>query len=261
MHIPQPLPPRITDLWTDDASALAAAQPERGREYVQILPGDFRGTLKERLYGSVGLAREAWSCSLRVRCARPRSYMVFASVISEPPPIWCGLPLDSDAVIQVDRDWEVTSRGRLDLFGFLVETKSLERTEAILADRDSVSHPAGNLALRGPGFGAAARALRHYVGKALEAGDLAPEARRALESDLVHLAARLRSWGGPRAKPESASRRRAAVRRVEEYLAAHPDATPSPRCARSQARASARSSTPSASRSVCRRHATCGSAG
>jgi AraC family ethanolamine operon transcriptional activator len=48
-----------------------------------------------------------------------------------------------------------------------------------------------------------------------------------LESDLVHLAARLRSWGARRAKPESASRRRAAVRRVEEYLAAQPAAMPS----------------------------------
>lgn len=226
MHIPHPLPPRIIDLSTDDPSMLAAAQPERGREYVQILPGEFRGALKERLHGSVGLLREAWSCSLRVRCARPRSYVAFSSVTSEAPAAWCGLQLDADAVIEVDRDWELTSRGAVDSHSFAIETKSLERIEAIL-DNGEGSQPVGNRVLRGPGFGAAARTLRRYVAKALEAGALPPEARRAMESDLAHLAARLRGWGDPAAKPESASRRRAAVRRIEEYLAAQPRALPS----------------------------------
>ena len=44
---------------------------------------------------------------------------------------------------------------------------------------------------------------------------------------IFHLAARVRSWGGPGSKPESATRRRAAIRRVEDYLAAYPTALPS----------------------------------
>ena len=88
---------------------------------------------------------------------------------------------------------------------------------------------------------------------------LAPEAQASLESELLHLAVRPQSWGAADARPESSARRHAAVRRVEEYLAAHPRVHYPrwPSCVRSRASASARSSTGSASTSACRPPATC----
>jgi AraC-like DNA-binding protein len=108
-----------------------------------------------------------------------------------------------------------------------VESGILLRTEAALAGCDLEPRPVGNRALRGPGYGAPADALRGQVEKALGSGSLLPEARQALEFDLAYLAARLRSWGAAHARPDSSSRRRLAVRRVEEFLSAHPRALPS----------------------------------
>jgi hypothetical protein len=66
MQNPKALPIRSLDLLTDEAEALAAAQPERGRQYLQIRTGAFRGALHERSDGTVALARERWGCGLRV---------------------------------------------------------------------------------------------------------------------------------------------------------------------------------------------------
>jgi AraC family ethanolamine operon transcriptional activator len=227
MQFPQALPLRRTDLATDDASALSAAQPERGRDYVQLGRGELRATLRERSYGAVALLHERWSRPLRVRCARPRSYVAFSAVASAAPASWCGLVLEVDAVLEVGRDWELTSRAPFESLSFAVERGALERTEAALAGGEEGRSAGGNRLLVGPEPWQAAGALRRQVAKALELEGLAPEARAMLASDLLHLAARLRGWGRCGASPESASRRRAAVRLIEEYLAAHPRALPS----------------------------------
>ena len=83
MQIPQALPVRSVSLETDETDELSVAQPERGRHYVRLRAGAFHGTLHERSDGVVAVASERWSSALRVRCARPRSYVCFSAAASE----------------------------------------------------------------------------------------------------------------------------------------------------------------------------------
>ena len=219
MRIPQALPHRATDLVTGAAEALSAAQPERGREYVQLASGALDAVICERANGVVAALYERWGCALRVRCARPRSYVAFTAVLADTGANWCGLALSPGSLLEIDRDWELTTRGPFDSFSFAVDRASLERVEAQLAGGADRAAPRGNRALQSP---AVARRVRRHVSDALASDALLPEARRALEADLLHLAARLRSFGArAEARPESPSRRRAAVRKVEEYLDLH----------------------------------------
>ncbi len=224
MQIPQALPPRSTDFSTDDTAALSAAQPERGREYVQLRAGSLRAELRERLYGSVGVSHERWSCALRVRCARSRRYVAFSLVSSETAPTWCGVALAPGEVIEVDREWELATRAPLESVSFAVEAKCLEQVEIALAGNDIMTHPTGNRVLAASRASAVGAALRDRVFGVLDAGPLSPEAQRSLESDLAHLAARLRRPPDADARPEAWTRRRRAVHRVEAYLAAYPHA-------------------------------------
>ena len=224
MQIPQALPSRSVDLVTADAEALAHAQPERGRQYVQIRPGSFQGALHERSDGVVALARERWGSALRVRCARPGSYVVFSVVASDAEATWCGIPLGPRSVIEVGHDWEITTRGPLEAASFAVERSALERTENALNDGRESSRQ--NRLLGGDVVNA--ESLRGHVANALLAVDLPQTARHALHADVLHLAARLRQPAEPSiARLESWSRRRAAVRRVEDFLDSHESELPS----------------------------------
>lgn len=227
MQIPQALPLRSTAVATDDPLALAAAQPERRREYIRIHAGDFRGALLERSNGAVSVLYERWSCALRVRCARPRSYVAFCVPRGDAPTNWCGIALQPGSILEVARDWEISSRGCLELFSFAVERGRLERAEASLAGGSAEPRPLGNHAIQMPDAAGVANRLRHRLARALASHSFASGALRGLEADLVEIAARLRSGWRAGAEPESGSRRRHAVRRVEEYLEAHAQTQPS----------------------------------
>ncbi len=225
MQNPQALPVRSVSIETDEAEALSVAQPERGRHYVRLRAGAFQGALHERSDGVVALARERWSSALRVRCARPRSYVSFSAVAAEGG-TWCGIPLERDNVLALQRDWEITTRGALDASSFAVERGSLERVEALLEGGDRAPRRTDNFLL----IGAAANAepLRSRVASALAVGPLPPEARRVQVGEFLHLAATLRRCADQRtARLEAGSRRRAAVRCVEEYLDAYERELPS----------------------------------
>jgi len=223
MQIPQALPVRSVSLETDEAEALSLAQPERGRHYVRLRAGAFHGALRESSDGVVALAHEHWSSALRVRCARPRSYVVFTAAATEAAS-WCGIPLERESILALQRDWEITTRGPLDASSFAVERGSLERVEARLDGGDSAPRPTENYLLAS----ASAVLLRERVVSALEATALPPAARHVLVGEFLHLAATLRRVAEPKtARLESWSRRRAAVRRVEEYLDAHERELPS----------------------------------
>jgi AraC family ethanolamine operon transcriptional activator len=225
MQIPQALPVRSVSIETDDAEALSVAQPERGRHYVRLHAGTFQGALHERSDGVVAVARERWSSALRVRCARPRSYIVFSAVASEGGS-WCGVPLEGDNVLTLQRDWEITTRGALDASSFAVERGSLERFEALLGGGDGGPRRTENHVL--DGVATSPCWLRERVANALAAATLPPASHHVLVGEFLHLAATLRRSADPRStRLESWSRRRAAVRRVEEYLDAHERELPS----------------------------------
>jgi len=228
MQIPQALPARSVDLRTRDSVELRTAQPERGREYVQIRPGEFRASLRERSNGVIALSCERWSSPVRVRCARPRSYIAFSAVEADPPAKWCAVELAAQSLLEIESDWELTTRGPFTAWSFAVELSRLEAAEANLAGSDGGCHRRENRVLRTPSNGAVAADLRRRVESGLSTAALPPAAQSALEDDLVHLAVRLRSWGRlSLARSESPSRRRRAVRRIEEYLEAHEREVPS----------------------------------
>jgi AraC family ethanolamine operon transcriptional activator len=216
---------RSVTLVTNHAEALALAQPERAREYVQIRAGSFEGAVSERSDGVVAFARESWSSALRVRCARPRSYVVFSVIDSAAPATWCGIRLDPHSVIELDHDWEVTTQGRFGSTSFAVERDALERTEALLGGGEAAPRVENRILT---GFAWNAGHLRERVLSALLAEDVTEPARQALQARFLHLAARLRMRADPKpSRIESAASRRAAVRRVEEFLDAHEAELPS----------------------------------
>ena len=216
MQNPQDLPVRCVGLETDESEELALAQPERRRRYVRLRPGGFRGSLRERSDGLVAIAHEAWSASLRVCCGRPRSYVVF-SATAPGPAVWCGIPLAGSAVLQLEHDWEITTAGPFAAWSFAVERTSLERVEAFLAGGEDEVRLDVNRVLPA----ADGSALQEHVTSVLAASPVPAAVRRMLDGEFMHLAATLRRRGEPHARVEPWSRRRSAVRRVEEYLDAH----------------------------------------
>ena len=225
MQIPNVFPVRRADLVTDEADALSVAQPERRREYVRIRPGRFRGAFTETSDGKVAVLHERWSSALRVRCARPRSYVAFGVVASRKETRWCGLQLGPRNVLEFGCDWEMTTSGALEALAFGVERSALERVEALLAG-DGAARPVGNRLLAGAT--ANAEKLAHRITSALLASELPHTARQALDAEFLYLAARLRRpVAGAPARLESWSKRRAVVRRIEEFLDAHEREIPS----------------------------------
>jgi AraC family ethanolamine operon transcriptional activator len=214
MQNPQDLPRREVSFTTDECEELSLAQPERRRRYVRLRPGGFRGELRERSDGRVALAHESWSAALRVRCGRPRSYVVFSATASARA-VWCGISFAGPAVLQLERDWEIATEGPFEACSFAVERARLENAEALLGREP---RPGDNRLLHR----ADARALREHVERALAAPPLPAAAQRMLDGELLHLAATLRRSGDETgARVEPWSRRRAAVRRIEEYLDDH----------------------------------------
>jgi AraC family ethanolamine operon transcriptional activator len=114
------------------------------------------------------------------------------------------------------------------MHSFAVGRAELQRVEAALAGGELDVVRAGNRVLEPAGDAPIGGAIRERVSAALQAELLGPEAMRNLQAELLHLAAHVRSWGvRMETRPEAFSRRRAAVRRVEEYLDAHQRELPS----------------------------------
>jgi AraC family ethanolamine operon transcriptional activator len=220
---PQAFPARDVALETCEAEELSAVQAERQRRYVRLRPGLFRGHLRERSDGVVALGCESWSMPLHVRCGRPSSYVVFSAAVSAQA-VWCGLPIEGESVLQLERDWEITTDAPLEAWSFGVERSTLERAEGLLAGGEREKCTEENRTLS-PAY---ARVLRQRVASALAAPTPLAAARQMAAGELLHLAATLRRAGNEQpARVESPSLRRAAVRRVDEYLDAHERELPS----------------------------------
>ena len=182
------LPVRRTLVSSDEEEALAAAQPERGRSYVRLRGGAFRGRLSERSDGIVAVLRESWSAPLRVRCAKPLTYVAFSSVLLEEGATWCGVGLGSRTVLEVGRDWELASRGRMEMHSFAVRRDALEEVERRLGGGERDERPLANRALQHSGAGRIGEELRRRVRDALVAAPLSSEAQAVLRSELLRLA-------------------------------------------------------------------------
>jgi AraC family ethanolamine operon transcriptional activator len=221
------LPPRRTEVASDEVEALAQAQPERGRHYVRLGPGAFAGSFCERSDGSVAVSRESWSSALRVRCNRPASYVAFSVVSAADATTWCGVPLGRASVIEVDRDWELTSGGSLVACSFAVRRDALEEAERQLAGGDPEGRSRTNRVLHASAASQIAGTLSRRIEATLSDAPRLEE-RASLQSEFLRLAVLLRRGGDPGSeRVENPSRRRAAVRRVEAYLDAHESALPS----------------------------------
>lgn len=222
------LPTRAVDVETDDLDVLIASQPERRRRLDQIRSGRFRATLHEVAAGAAAVQTESWSCGLRVRSDRLAGYLTYAVV----DPVagearWCGVPLAADHLLRIDQPWEISSNDGLALVAFAVDATRLAEVQDQLAGGvERRSTPAGNRC--GPSSDAGA--LREALPRLLDSMRALPADSPALASaqgDLLHRAARLEGGGAlPSVDRVAPSRRRAAVRRVEEYLDANPDRSP-----------------------------------
>jgi AraC family ethanolamine operon transcriptional activator len=224
VQIPQPLPIRSLHLATRDADAIAAVQPERQRRYQQIAPGSFRGSVFEQAFGRAALLSEHWSCGMRVVCDRPSGYRVFAvPTVLGGDARWCGGELSRGVLMRTDEPWELAASGPFGYAAFGVDRRALDAVETQLAGGEPRRTPSGNAILR--------RIHAEWLGdrvrlllRALAPMRPDPVALDAASSQLLLLAARLGSIGAgaPNERPAPPSRRRAAVRRVEEWLDAHP---------------------------------------
>ena len=228
MRNPQPLPVRSTLLETDDVDRLAAAQSERRRRYQQLHRGVFRASLTEKSWGSAALMHERWSCGVRVRCDRPSGYVAFGVLTRiEGDARWCGAPVAAGTLFRVVEPWEISSSGPVELVCFGVGSAALDAVGAQLAGTEWAP-TAGNRRGEARDHVRLAEGLTGML-RSLDAATSEPAALAAAEADLLRLAARLdlASDLAPVERLPVPSRRRAAVRRVEEYLDASPGEVPS----------------------------------
>jgi AraC family ethanolamine operon transcriptional activator len=227
MQNPQPLPIRSTVLETVDVDELAAAQPERRRRYEQLHRGSLHGKLIEESWGSAALMRERWSCGVRVRCDRPGGYVAYGVLTwHEGDVSLCGAALAPRALVRVVEPWELSSSGPVELLCFGVERAALEAVAAQLAEGEP-PRPPGNRWGAAADDGRLAGRLLHLL-RLLDTAGSEPAALAGVEGELLRLAAGLDRavYLAPVERMPHFSRRRAAVRRVEEYLDACGDEVP-----------------------------------
>jgi AraC family ethanolamine operon transcriptional activator len=227
MQNPQPFAIRAVALDTDDTDALGIVQPERRRRYEQLHRGRFRGSLAEQAWGSAALMHERWNCGLRVRCDRPGGYVAFAVIArTEGDARWCGASVAPGTLLRVVEPWELSSSGSLELVSFGVGCAALDAVTVQLAGTEWAPTPGNRRSESRDGV----RLVGRLTGmlRSLEAA-AEPAALAAAEADLLRLAARLdlASDLAPIERLPHPSRRRAAVRRVEDYLDASANEVPS----------------------------------
>jgi AraC family ethanolamine operon transcriptional activator len=220
------LPRRQVRVETDDPDELVGAQPERKRRVDQLGAGRFQAELIEAAWGAAALQTERWSCGLRVRSDRPPGYVTFALVVCAGDTRWCGTPLAPGELVRIEEPWELACSGAVELVAFAVDRARLRDVEARLAGGERGPAPTGNARARVEAADRLGDRLRRLLG-VVGSSPLASPALAAAEADLFHLAAALeRGVHEPVERAAPATRRR-AVRRVEEYLDADREATPS----------------------------------
>jgi AraC family ethanolamine operon transcriptional activator len=139
---------------------------------------------------------------------------------------WCGAPLAPGSVVRVVDPWELTSSGPVELVCFGVAGAALHAVNVALAG-DEWTPLAGNRRL-GAAYGARLVERLSAMHRALDVAKAELAALEAAAAELLRIAAHLERSQLATVEPlPHLSRRRAAVRRVEELLDASGDEVPS----------------------------------
>lgn len=227
MPVSQSLPTRGITLQTDNPDELSRVQPERQRSFVQLQRGVLSFKLEELAWGGAAIQSEQWSRGLRLQVARPSSYVTFA-FITQGRARWMGAPIGPGSVLRISGPWDCVSEGALEYAAFAVSRSDLESAAVLVHDADPLAMATGNLAgRRNDAVLLAMRLLRDM--HALKGLVNHPAALAAAGEDLLRLALILDRPTDllPVERFSSSRGRLAAIRRVEAYLEANPDAVPS----------------------------------
>jgi AraC family ethanolamine operon transcriptional activator len=233
MHFSQRLPEvGLRRLMAEDPDELSAAQPEKRRRYRQLGPGRFRGELLDVRLGEVQLLRERIDTAVRLE-AEPVGFVPFGVVISQRGDVsFCGIPVDGRWLIQAGGgSWDARISERLTYAALVFERRGFSAAAESLIGRPV--EPAWlESGLRGADPRAVTSMRRWLIEtlKCLEAQPSllrAPELPRGLAADaLARVVGALDSGASVPERLPRPSRRRAAVRLVEELLSSRPGWVP-----------------------------------
>ena len=225
-----PTPRRITAL---DPEQLAAALPGRDRSYRQLGAGAFRGSLLQIPLGSVLIQHEKLAPSMRVESAPPPGFLPFGLFLSSfGEGRLCGVRVDPRHIVQAVGDrWNLQCPDEADFAALLFEREAFLRGVERLARRavDPEWVEWGVRPTEPRAMGRLRGWLRETVARVSARPELLrqPAVRRRIEaSALMRLVDVLTPGGESEERPARPSQRYAAVRRVEEYLEAHPGDVP-----------------------------------
>ncbi len=225
MENPQPLPLRRAVADASCVDEFSALQPERGRTAIQTHPGRFHSQLREVSWGSAAIQQERWECGVRVRCERATDFVAFgliSRVVGEAR--WNGAPVAPGMLVRVSQPWTAFTGPLLELIGFGLDRKALDAAASAVRGPDLDPRRTQDRRVRVHDPEPIATFLRRRLG-ILEQSSLERIALAEMENDLIRLAIRLDHVDDepPVQQLDNPSRRRAVVRRIEEYLDASGD--------------------------------------
>jgi AraC family ethanolamine operon transcriptional activator len=225
MDNPQPLPSRSSAREAGSVEEFSALQPERGRLAVQIHPGRFRSRLREISWGTGAIQEERWESGVRVRCDRSADFIAFGLIAKVGDGVrWNGASVETGTLVRVTEPWEAVSSSLIELVGFGLGRKAFDAAKSATRGPDRVPTRVQDRLVRVHRPESIAYFLRRSLG-ILDQSSLEPAALTAMEDDLTRLALRIDGEDDetPVQRRSSPSRRRAVVRRIEEYLDANGD--------------------------------------
>lgn len=221
------IPHRQIRLATGNPDEIEKRQPERRRSLVQLESGLLEFRLHELSWGDAAIQAERWSCGIRVVTDRPSSYLTFVYVIRGDAH-WMGRSIGTGSLLRIDGPWDCRSRGPFEYVAFGVPMADYEQAADRVAGGEHPAPQAGNRILSGAPFPMLVPRLFGSL-YALEQSALHPALTKATADELLELALRID-------RPEETDRkerdpsptlRLRAIRRVEDYLEAHPGVVPS----------------------------------
>lgn len=221
------IPLRQVLIETANIDAIAELQPERRRSVVQLEPGVQQFRLRELAWGLAALQSEHWTRGIRLVLERPTSYLTYG-VVLRGDARWMGNPIGPGSILRIDGPWDCSTRGAFQYVAFAVPRASYElATIQVAAPNGTHVMPGTRILSSTEGPLLAARLIGMLA--ALDQSALDPSAAQVAADELIGIALQLDApdRSGPKERLPSTNIRRAAVRRVEDYLEAHPDAVPS----------------------------------
>ncbi len=226
MTTAQALPCRQLRLETRNFQEIESRQPERHRSVVQLESGSLAFRLRELSWGAASLQNEAWSHGIRIVADRPSSYLSFACV-TRGDARWMGRSIGPGSVLRIEGPWDCSSRGPFEYVAFGVPLAAFQCAADQVAGGERVPTEPGNRILTYAEPWVLTRRLIEAF-DALEQSALDPSLAQPVADELLGLALRLDRAEGPvrKVRAPSPTIRLRAIRRIEDYLEAHPGSVP-----------------------------------